>query len=197
MKRRAIITINLLIMGSILFFIFRYANDKARESTHNSIQAFEKMTTTTSQIIINYLEDEQHLCDIWANYVNSAATDGAPMTANEAISNVLLEEAFKTGNIDKLILKGIERASEIEEEIKMIRIMRMDFELLEGLMQNLSELDSRIMIKRFVEKKYYKEIACEEHTNYDSVKRRIKALCRMLKEEIIEYLEMNCRDIKL
>lgn len=24
-----------------------------------------------------------------------------------------------------------------------------------------------------------------------------KALCRMLKEEIIEYLEMNCRDIKL
>ena len=73
----------------------------------------------------------------------------------------------------------------------------MDFELLEGLMQNLSELDSRIMIKRFVEKKYYKEIACEEHTNYDSVKRRIKALCRMLKEEIIEYLEMNCKDIKL
>ena len=118
-------------------------------------------------------------------------------TANEAISNVLLEEAFKTGNIDKSILKGIEGASEIEEEIKMIRIMRMDFELLEGLMQNLSELDSRIMIKRFVEKKYYKEIACEEHTNYDSVKRRIKALCRMLKEEIIEYLEMNCRDIKL
>ena len=118
-------------------------------------------------------------------------------TANEAISNVLLEEAFKTGNIDKSILKGIEGASEIEEEIKMIRIMRMDFELLEGLMQNLSELDSRIMIKRFVEKKYYKEIACEEHTNYDSVKRRIKALCRMLKEEIIEYLEMNCKDIKL
>ena len=88
MKRRAIITINLLIMGSILFFIFRYANDKASESTHNSIQAFEKMTTTTSQIIVNYLEDEQHLCDIWANYVNSAANDGAPMTANEAISYI-------------------------------------------------------------------------------------------------------------
>ena len=88
MKRRAIITINLLIMGSILFFIFRYANDKASESTHNSIQAFEKMTTTTSQIIVNYLEDEQHLCDIWANYVNSSANDGAPMTANEAISYI-------------------------------------------------------------------------------------------------------------
>ena len=88
MKRRAIITINLLIMGSILFFIFKYANDKASESTHNSIQAFEKMTTTTSQIIVNYLEDEQHLCDIWANYVNSAANDGSPMTANEAISYI-------------------------------------------------------------------------------------------------------------
>ena len=114
-------------------------------------------------------------------------------TANEAISNVLLEEAFKTGRIDKSILKGVEGASEIEEEIQMIRIMRMDFELLEGLMENLPEFDARIMIKRYVDKKYYKEIAVEEKSNYDSVKRRIKTLSRELKEEIIEYLEMNYR----
>ncbi|MBQ8030601.1 MAG: hypothetical protein IJ260_03575 [Butyrivibrio sp.] len=88
MKRRPIIIINLLIMGSILFFIFRYANDKSAESAHNSILAFEKMTMTTNQIIVNYLEDEQHLCDIWANYVNSSAKDGTPMTADEAISYI-------------------------------------------------------------------------------------------------------------
>ena len=86
MRRRLILTINFLIMGSILFFIFIYANIKAEESNQNEIIAFEKMTITTNQIIANYLEYEHHLCDIWANYVNRSAEDGTPMTAEEAIS---------------------------------------------------------------------------------------------------------------
>ena len=86
MNRRLIITINLLIMGFILFFIIRYANTKAEESNKNEIIAFEKMTMTTNQIIANYLEDEQHLCDIWANYINRSAEAGTPMTAEDAVS---------------------------------------------------------------------------------------------------------------
>ncbi|WP_051204626.1 ATP-binding protein [Butyrivibrio sp. VCD2006] len=86
MKRGLIIIINLLIMGSILFFIIRYANIKAEESNKNAIIAFEKMTVTTNQIIANYLEDEQHLCDIWANYINRSAEGGTPMTAEDAVS---------------------------------------------------------------------------------------------------------------
>ncbi len=86
MKRGLIITINLLIMGIILFFIIRYANAKADESYENEIIAFEKMTMTTNQIIANYLEDEQHLCDIWANYINRTAQEGTPMTASDAIT---------------------------------------------------------------------------------------------------------------
>ena len=73
-------------MGFILFFIIVYANTKAEESDKKEIVAFEKMTMTTNQIIVNYLEDEQHLCDIWANYVNRSAEDGTPMTAEEAVS---------------------------------------------------------------------------------------------------------------
>ena len=73
-------------MGFILFFIIRYANTMAEESNRNGIIAFEKMTVTTNQIIANYLEDEQHLCDIWANYINRSAEAGTPMTAEEAIS---------------------------------------------------------------------------------------------------------------
>ncbi len=88
MKRGLIITINLLIMGFIMLFIIRYANTKAEESNENAIIAFEKMTMTTSQIIANYLEDEQHLCDLWANYINRSAEDGAPMTAEDAISYI-------------------------------------------------------------------------------------------------------------
>ena len=86
MKRKLVITINLLIMGFILFFIIRYANTKAEESNRNELIAFEKMTVTTNQIIANYLADEQHLCDIWASYINRSAEDGTPMTSDEAIS---------------------------------------------------------------------------------------------------------------
>ncbi len=86
MNRKLIIISNLLIMGFILFLIFTYANIKAEKSNRNEIIAFEKMTMTTNQIIVNYLEDEQHLCDIWADYINSSAKDGTPMTAEEAIS---------------------------------------------------------------------------------------------------------------
>ena len=73
-------------MGLILFFIIHYANTKMRESNENEIEAFEKMTVSAEQIITNYLEDEQHLCDIWANYINRSAEAGTPMTAEEAIS---------------------------------------------------------------------------------------------------------------
>ncbi len=88
MKRRYIIIINILIVGLILFMIAKYANDRAAESNRASIASFEKMTTTTEQIIANYLEDEQLLCDIWSNYINGSAEAGTPMTADEAISYI-------------------------------------------------------------------------------------------------------------
>ncbi len=88
MKKALIIIPNILIMGFVIFFIIRYANIKASESDKNEIIAFEKMTMTTNQIIGNYLEDEQHLCDIWSNYINRSAEAGTPMTSEEAISYI-------------------------------------------------------------------------------------------------------------
>ncbi len=90
MKRSLIITINLLIMGFILFLIIRYANTRAQESEENEIVAFEKMTVTTNQIIANYLEDEQHLCDIWAKYSEKLKTAGyeSPMMGGEQVQRV-------------------------------------------------------------------------------------------------------------
>ncbi len=86
MKKTVIIIIDLVIMMLILFFIIQYTNAKMRESNENVTAAFEKMTVTAEQIITNYLEDEQHLCDIWANFINRSAEAGSPMTAEEAIS---------------------------------------------------------------------------------------------------------------
>lgn len=88
LKKRYIVIINILIVGLVLFIIAKYANDRATESNRSSIASFEKMTTTTEQIIANYLEDEQHLCDIWANYINRSAEAGEPMTVDEAISYI-------------------------------------------------------------------------------------------------------------
>lgn len=88
MKRRYIVIINILMVGLILFIIVKYANDRATESNRVSIASFEKMTITTEQIIDNYLEDEQHLCDIWSNYINRSAEEGNPMTIDEAISYI-------------------------------------------------------------------------------------------------------------
>ncbi len=86
MKKSLIIIPNLLIIGFILAFIVRYANIRAEESDRNAINEYEKMTVTVNQIITNYLEDEQHLCDIWSNYVNRSAEAGTPMTSEEIIS---------------------------------------------------------------------------------------------------------------
>ncbi len=86
MKRALIIAVDLVIMGLILFFIIQYANTKMHESNKSMIEAFEKMTTSAEQVITNYLEDEQHLCDIWSNYINRTAEAGNPMTAEEAIA---------------------------------------------------------------------------------------------------------------
>ena len=86
LKKSKIIAINLLIMALILFFIIQYANTKMKESNKSVIKAFEKMTISAEQIVTNYLFDEQHLCDIWANFINRSADAGTPMTAEEAIS---------------------------------------------------------------------------------------------------------------
>ncbi len=88
MKKALVIIPNLLLIGFILIFIVRYTNSKVEESNRNAISEYEKMTVTVNQIITNYLEDEQHLCDIWSNYVNRSAEAGTPMTAEEAISYI-------------------------------------------------------------------------------------------------------------
>ncbi len=88
MKKALVIIPNLVIIAFVILFIVRYANYKVEESNQYAIKEYEKMTVTVNQIITNYLEDEQHLADIWSNYVNSSAESGSPMTAEEIISYI-------------------------------------------------------------------------------------------------------------
>ena len=115
-------------------------------------------------------------------------------TAEEAIANVTLEEAFATGEVDKGLLKGIEEASVYETEIKLISTMRMDFELLEDIIESYEDDDQRIIRKRLAERKAYRVIAEEEDCSYDTIKRKLTAIRNEIREEIVECLELNNRE---
>lgn len=112
-------------------------------------------------------------------------------TANEAISNVMMEEAFETGNLDKSILCGISNTAEYEEEFRLICHIKMDYELLMEIFEGLPDRDAEIMKARFVDGKLYKVIAIDEGKTIEAIRRKIEKLCRAIKEEIIEYLEMS------
>ena len=111
--------------------------------------------------------------------------------ANEAIANVMLEEAFANGNLDQSVFKGISNPAEFEEEFHLIRIMKMDYELLVELVEGLADDDARIMKCRFGEGRYLKELADDEGKTIQAITKRLDRLMNELKEEILEYLEMS------
>lgn len=86
MKRGLTIIVNIAVIAFIIFFIGRYTSQKREESNNHELTVFQNTAETAGQIIANYLEDEQHLCDIWASYINHyASVSGQPMTIEEAI----------------------------------------------------------------------------------------------------------------
>jgi hypothetical protein len=111
-------------------------------------------------------------------------------TANEAITNVMIREAVKSGKIDKSIINGIPNAKDIEEDIRTLRIMIMDHDLLLEMIECLNDADLDLIRKHYIEKLMYKEIACKGQSS-ESIRKRIKRICRQLKEEILFYFEMN------
>ena len=114
-------------------------------------------------------------------------------TANEAVANVTMEEAFKTGDIDKSILKDVENADEYRDIIRMVSIMRMDYELLVDIISGFDTDDSVIIKKHLSEGKSFRAIAEEEECSSDCIKRKFRRIRDEITEEIIECLEMNCR----
>ncbi len=86
MKRGFTIIVNVIIIAFIMWFIVEHTTQKREESNNHELQVFQNTAETAGQIIANYLEDEQHLCDIWASYINHyASAEGNPMTIQEAI----------------------------------------------------------------------------------------------------------------
>lgn len=114
-------------------------------------------------------------------------------TFDEAATNAMLDDAIKTGEIDNSLLNGIEDVYRYEEEIRIINVMRMDFELLEEIIEDLEENDTKVIKQYLVEGKLFKEIADDEGRTYEAIKKRMERIRSDIREEIIECLKMNCR----
>ncbi len=79
MKKTYIIIVNIIIMISILTFVVLYSGFENRASYQRQVEHFEITTVTMERVTENYLEGEQRICDVWAQYINSSA-----MTMKEA-----------------------------------------------------------------------------------------------------------------
>lgn len=116
-------------------------------------------------------------------------------TFDEATTNIMIDEALKTGEAEGGILNGIENAEQYEADIRIISIMKMDFELLAEIVEDLDDDDSCWMKEFLTKRKMLKEIANERGVSYDTLKRRAYELRCNIREEIIECLELNCREV--
>ena len=79
MKKTFIILVNVIIMTAILTFVALYSGYENRDSYRRQVEHFENTAVTMERVIVNYLEGEQQICDVWAHYIN-----GRDMTMEEA-----------------------------------------------------------------------------------------------------------------
>ncbi|MDY6391629.1 MAG: response regulator [Bacilli bacterium] len=83
MRKTWVIVANVFIMLGILSFVAVYSNIEDQAVTKRQIEHFENTTITMEHVTENYLEGEQRICDVWANYINDE-----DLTLEEAISFV-------------------------------------------------------------------------------------------------------------
>ena len=79
MKKTLIIIVNVIIIAAILVFVVLYAQYENKDSYRRQVEHFENTTVTMERVTENYLEGEQRICDVWAQYINSNS-----MTMEEA-----------------------------------------------------------------------------------------------------------------
>ena len=71
MKKILVVIINILIMASMIVFVFVYSSIESKDNSQRQIEHFENTTITMEHVTENYLEGEQRICDVWARYINS------------------------------------------------------------------------------------------------------------------------------
>ena len=101
MKKILIVLANVLIMSAILIFVLRYANNARSKSENEQITDFERTAASVERATANYLEEEQHICDTWASYINSVSLTSAEamefLRISQTMSGISAQLVFDNG----------------------------------------------------------------------------------------------------
>ncbi len=80
MKRTGIILINVLIIAVTIAFVAVYIVLNDKSTRQRQTEHFENTTVAMERVTENYMEGEQRICDVWAQYINARR-----MTMEEAV----------------------------------------------------------------------------------------------------------------
>jgi signal transduction histidine kinase/DNA-binding response OmpR family regulator len=102
MKRTLIIIANVIIMAAILIFVVLYSRYESEASYQMQIAHFENTTVTMERVTENYLEGEQRICDVWAQYINGRYMRIEDATEYIRSSHVLKDTSAHLISLDTL-----------------------------------------------------------------------------------------------
>lgn len=91
-------------MVSMVVFVVLYATFETKKTRETQIEHYEDTTITMGLVTENYLEGEQRICDVWANYINTK-----DMTLDEAVSFIADSRVLKKASahiIDPVTFSG-------------------------------------------------------------------------------------------
>lgn len=106
MKKALIIIVNVIIIAAILVFVVLYSGYENGDSYHRQIEHFENTTITMEQVTENYLEGEQRVCDVWAQYINEGK-----MTLEEATAYIRNSHVLENTSAHLILLDTLDGLS--------------------------------------------------------------------------------------
>ena len=145
MKRIWVVIVNILIMASMLVFIFIYSSNENKDEFNRQVEHYKSSTATMEHVTENYLEGEQRICDVWSHYINdrnSEVDSSKNMTIEDAKSFIFTSYVLATASahiIYKDTLTGLStRAHIIDADNYEVSYAN------SGLFGDMSWIDSKI-----------------------------------------------------
>lgn len=90
------------------------------------------------------------------------------------------------------MLKGLDDLAKYESDIYIISVMKLDYDLLRDIIEDLQEEDSRVIKQYLLDGRLMRDIANDEGITYEAIKKRMQRIRLEIHEEIIDFLQMNC-----
>ena len=90
MKKSLIVLVNSALIVAMLAFVILYSRFETSRDYRLQREAFEATEVTMERMTENYLEGEQRICDVWAQYINTNA-----MSLEEAAAFIRMSHVLK------------------------------------------------------------------------------------------------------